>query len=267
MPSGDLTSDSPGNANILHRLFVSIFENEGNENLPHFQDRPFIGPIHSIEITERKLEKAIDKVKETKFKGLDNIHRMLIKMLKILINSPENHLYKIPRRRKIPGIWKVSRISAIHKRGSRSKAENYRPIIMIRLKRDRRVDHMTENNFFSPEQHGFISGKSCTTQLLECLEDLTEALESGKDVDVIFLDFQKAFDRKPHKRLLKKLWAYGIRGKIHSLIHYANMPMQYRPIYCNISGCKNQNFQSKNYDIFLIFAQNIDCRYTLEPPQ
>ena len=70
---------------------------------------------------------------------------------------------------KIPDIWKVGHISAIHKSGSRSKAENYRPIsltsvpgkIMERLIRDRIVDHMTENNFFSPEQHGFISGKSC----------------------------------------------------------------------------------------------------------
>ena len=56
---------------------------------------------------------------------------------------------------------------------------------MERLIRNRIVDHMTENNFFSPEQHGFISGKSCTTQQLDFLEDLTEALDSGKDVDVI----------------------------------------------------------------------------------
>ena len=127
---------------------------------------------------------------------------------------------------KIPDIWKVGHISAINKSGSRSKAENYRPIsltsvpgkIMERLIRDRIVDHMTENNFFSPEQHGFISGKSYTTQLLEFLEDLTEALDSGKDVDVIYLDFQKALNKVPHKRLLKKLWAYGIGGKIHSWI-------------------------------------------------
>ena len=76
---------------------------------------------------------------------------------------------------------------------------------------------MTRNNLFSSEQHGFISGKSCITQLLEFLEDLTQALDNGKDVDVIYLDFCKAFDKDlvPHRRLLKKLWAYGIRGKLH----------------------------------------------------
>ena len=68
----------------------------------------------------------------------------------------------------------------------------------------------SDNQLFSPERHGFIKGQSCNTQLLEILEDLTEALDAGKDVDVIYLDFQKAFDKVPHKRLLKKLWAYGI---------------------------------------------------------
>ena len=42
------------------------------------------------------------------------------------------------------------------------------------------------------------------------------------------------------------------------------MSVQYTAIF---HGCKNDNFQMKIFDIFLIFAQNIDCRYTLEPPQ
>ena len=46
--------------------------------------------------------------------------------------------------------------------------------------------------------------------------------------------------------------------------HYENTPMQYTVIF---HCCENVNFQMKNYDIFLIFAQNIDCGYTLEPPQ
>ena len=45
--------------------------------------------------------------------------------------------------------------------------------------------------------------------------------------------------------------------------HYENTPMQYTAIF---HGCKKDNFQIKNYDIYLIFAQNIDCGYTLEPP-
>ena len=81
--------------------------------------------------------------------------------------------------------------------------------------RDQIVEHMTRNNFFSPFQHGFISGKSCVTQLLDYLEDLTEALDQGEDVDVICLDFSKAFDKLPHRKLMKKIWGYGISGKMY----------------------------------------------------
>ena len=57
--------------------------------------------------------------------------------------------------------------------------------------------------------------KSCLSNLLEFL-DVTDAVDSGKPVDVIYLDFQKAFDKVPHVRLLNKLLAvaHGISGKI-----------------------------------------------------
>ena len=76
---------------------------------------------------------------------------------------------------------------------------------MERLVRNAIVEHMTTNNLFSESQHGFLKGKSCVTQLLEYLEDITEAMDNGMDVDVIYLDFCKAFDKITHRRLLKKL--------------------------------------------------------------
>ena len=75
-----------------------------------------------------------------------------------------------------------------------------------------------EKNIFSTMQHGFMKGRSCVTQLLEFLEDITQAIDDGNDVDVIYLDLCKAFDKVPHKRLLKKMYGYGIRGKIHSWV-------------------------------------------------
>ena len=71
---------------------------------------------------------------------------------------------------------------------------------------------------FSPFQHGFVSGKSCVTQLLEFLDNLTEALDQGDDVDIIYLDFSKAFDKLQNRRLMKKLRGYGIRGKVYKWI-------------------------------------------------
>ena len=56
-------------------------------------------------------------------------------------------------------------------------------------------------------QYGHVAVfiKSCVTQLLEYLEDITEAMDNGKDVDVIYLDFCKAFDKIPHRRLAQEI--------------------------------------------------------------
>ena len=75
---------------------------------------------------------------------------------------------------------------------------------------DKIVKHLTDNDLYSKAQHGFIKGKSCVTQLLELLEfleDITQAIDNGEDVDVVYLDFCKAFDKVPHNRLLKNCMA------------------------------------------------------------
>ena len=114
---------------------------------------------------------------------------------------------------KVPEIWKRANITDILKKGDKKLAENYRLIsltpvpgkLLERIIKNKRIQHMTDNNLFTNCQHGFIAGKSCATQLLEYMEDITEALDKGYGVDIIYLDFQKAFDKVPHTRLLKTL--------------------------------------------------------------
>jgi hypothetical protein len=76
------------------------------------------------------------------------------------------------------------------------------------------TNHMTANNLLFNTQHGFISGKSCTTNLLEFMEVATKAVDEGLCMDVVYLDFAKAFDKVPKKRLVKKLRAHGIDGPL-----------------------------------------------------
>ena len=80
--------------------------------------------------------------------------------------------------------------------------------------RDAMVQHLVENDLCTTQQHGFTNGRSCLTNLLETFESWTEDVDKGYSVDVIFLDFQKAFDKVPKTRLLQKLSAYGIEGKV-----------------------------------------------------
>ena len=167
--------------------------------------------------------KAISKLKPSKSQGPDNLHPKLIKECSHQLLTPLKDFFsKSLAESKLPDIWKRANVTAIHKNGDKTNPENYRLIsltsvackLMERLIRDKIVDHMTQNDLFSPYQHGFIPGKSCITQLLEILEEITDALDQGFDIDIIYLDYTKAFDKIPHKRLLKTLGIRNTRGDI-----------------------------------------------------
>ena len=72
--------------------------------------------------------------------------------------------------------------------------------------------HLTRNSLKRKTQHGFMQNKSCTTNLLEFLETATKLVDEGKSLDIIYLDFAKAFDLVPRLRLIEKLKAHGVGG-------------------------------------------------------
>jgi hypothetical protein len=86
------------------------------------------------------------------------------------------------------------------------------------LIRDQLVEHLDRNKLLNPSQHGFMRGRSCTTNLLEFLETVTEATDRGEPMDIVYLDFAKAFDKVPRERLLVKLRAHGVTGRFNRWI-------------------------------------------------
>ena len=114
--------------------------------------------------------------------------------------------------------WKEGNIIPLFKKGSRNKSENYRPVsltlvickLLERLIKDHLGDFLVKNKLINPSQHGFLKARSCLTNMLCFLEDVTKWLDEGSPVDIIYLDFKKAFDKVPHQRLLLKLKAHGI---------------------------------------------------------
>ena len=123
----------------------------------------------------------------------------------------------------IPPLLKTAVICPIIKPGSnRNKPSAYRPVsltshiikVFERIVRKALVDYLQENNLLPEDQHGFISGRSTLSQLLNHIEEAIRAYEEGKATDTVYLDFAKAFDKVDHDILCHKLRKFGITGKV-----------------------------------------------------
>jgi hypothetical protein len=79
--------------------------------------------------------------------------------------------------------------------------------------REEIMEHLLSNKLMTNQQHGFMQNKACVTNQLETMDYITKQISDGNNVDIIYMDFAKAFDTVPHKRLIQKISAYGIKGK------------------------------------------------------
>jgi len=86
--------------------------------------------------------------------------------------------------------------------------------VLESLVREAIIKHFKDNDLFSNNQFGFITGRSITLQLLHVMETWSRILDRGGNIDYIYMDFMKAFDTVPHKRMLAKISSYGISGQL-----------------------------------------------------
>ena len=210
-------------ANMLNSHFSSVFTQECLHEVPDPTINYNEETLENIEFTRAEVVKKLKALDSAKSSGPDGMHPMLLKEVSEEIGQFLTLLFrKSLEEGKLPDAWKQGNITPIFKKGSRHEPSNYRPIsltsvvgkVMEKFIRDAMMEHLLRNNLICPHQHGFLPGKSTTSQLLECFEEWSEELEKGNTVDIIYLDFKKAFDAVPHQRLLRKLHAYGIRGQV-----------------------------------------------------
>ncbi|CAM5112909.1 unnamed protein product [Natator depressus] len=114
----------------------------------------------------------------------------------------------------------------VFKKDSRGDPGNYRPVsltsvpskVVETIIKNRIFRHLDEHNLLGNSQHGFCKEKSCLTNLREFIEGVNKHVGKGDPVDIVYLDFQKAFDKVLHQGLLSKVSSHGIRGKVLSWI-------------------------------------------------
>ena len=180
-----------------------------------------------INFDENIVREKLLKLHENKAQGPDGIHPMILKQCADILAKPLSPIFKSSYRLGIvPENWKTAIVAPIRKKGSKHEASNYRPIsltsvvckVMEAIIKDKVVLSLQEGSIITDRQHGFVRGRSCLTNLLEAFESWTRLLDEGYEVDVIYLDYSKAFDSVSHKGLLTKLKFYEISGELYSWI-------------------------------------------------
>ena len=211
---GNIISDGFQMAEVLNEYFSSVFTTEDISSLP-VPFTKFEGNksehLGQLFVTPVMIANKIKKMKDNKSPGVDGIPPKLLKEIVEQISTPLAKLFNLSLEEGIvPSEWKE------FKKGSRNKPENYRPVsltsvvckLLKTLIRDHMVEFLVKHKLINTSQHGFLKARSCF------FEEITKWVIDGSPVDVVYLDFQKAFDKVPHQRLLLKLKAHGIGNDV-----------------------------------------------------
>jgi len=210
-------------AEAFNNYFSSVFTVDSQSVLPDVTNKSCSVSMEEIVINTDTVLKKLNCINVNKSAGPDGIHPRILCEVKHQISDALRIIFNESIiKHKIPDDWKTAHVTVIHKKGNKTDVSNYRPIsltcvvckILESIVRDHIMEHFKVNKLFNNNQYGFIKGRSTTTQLLKILDDWTEYLEGGGQVDVIYTDFAKAFDKVPHKKLIHKLKSYNIAENI-----------------------------------------------------
>lgn len=236
------TSENIGEtANLFAEYFSSVYT-QNNETY-NFQCN---GDCNNyFQITEQNIRDVINSLDKTKTNSPDGIPatfyvntiESILVPLKILFN-------KYTREMIYPDAFKTSFVSPIHKSGDEDNIENYRPICILPAvaKIFDKLIHIYLNNktkhLITAKQHGFTGGKSTSTNLLEYTNYLTNKMMGGGQIDAIYTDLAKAFDKINHTTLLDKISRLPISHCLVKLLHsYLVDRKQYVCVYGEKSNC------------------------------
>ena len=216
-------------ADLLSNQFQSVYTKPTSpmdaEKID-FQPRN-VPPITDITITTQAIKAAMEEINPSSAPGPDDIMAFIYNQYSNELAYPISRLWRLSLDTShMPEGTILAHITPIFKKGDKSNTENYRPValtnhltkIFERVFRKALVNHMETNNLMNESQHGFRTGHSTITQILTYYDSIINMLEQSEQVEAIYLDFAKAFDKVDHNILLVKLDRLGIKGKIHRWI-------------------------------------------------
>jgi len=221
--SGQTVTSDEGMAEILNKAFQEAFTREDTTSIPVPEDKCEHSFLESVRFQPAAVKRKIRELRTDAASGPDGLGPKVLQELQDELSPVLAAIFeKSLDEGTVPEDWKEANVTPIYKKGTKSSPGNYRPVsltsisckLMESILRDAITDHLTANRLIKDSQHGFMKDKSCVTNLLEFLEKATTVVDGGDGFDVIYLDFAKAFDKVPRERLLNKVRAHGIRGRV-----------------------------------------------------
>ncbi|MEW8546213.1 MAG: reverse transcriptase family protein [Candidatus Thiodiazotropha sp.] len=210
-------------ANVLNDFFAAqSIVNDENKQLPPIRPVTY-SQLQTISFTRQDVKDVLSNLQVSKASGPDLISPRLLKEGAEILATPLSVLFNfLITNEYFPIFWKDANVTPVDKKKDKSLPSNYRPIsllnqlskVMERCVHKYVYNYINTNHLITTLQSGFIPGDSTTYQLLHTYHQFCEAVDSGKEVRVVFCDISKAFDRVWHKGLLHKLSCLGISGSL-----------------------------------------------------
>lgn len=203
-----------------------------------------------LTVDNSDLRCAVKRIKPFSASGPDRIPSFLAKDCISVLSVPLLHIYNLSLQMSTyPSTWKHTRVTPVFKGGDRTDVKNYRPIAVLSVFAkifesiiNKHVSAQIRNQL-TDSQHGFRAGRSTATNHINFVNYVAAEMDAGKQVDAVYLDFEKAFDRVDNDVLLMKFASFGFTPKLLKLF---SSYLSDRSQHVELAGFKSKTYFTRS---------------------